>query len=241
MITVYKFGQIGDVSDPSPFCVKVEAYLRIAGLPYTTNSGALYLRKSPKGKLPYITDGDKIIADSSFILLYLKKTYGDKVDNHLTVTEKAVSHAFCKMIDENLYWAGVHGRWKPAHNMPAMKKQFFGNIPFPLNSIILRNARNNVLQALYKQGMGRHSDEEILEAGERDLKALSDFLADKQYFFGDQPCSLDATAYGILSQMIRVPHFTAPINEKAKTCKNLVDFTNRFHEKYFNDLAELPQ
>jgi glutathione S-transferase len=71
MIKLYKFGSIGDVCDASPFCVKVEAYLRLADLPYETLSGAQYLRKAPKGKLPFIEDNDNIIADSSFILKYL--------------------------------------------------------------------------------------------------------------------------------------------------------------------------
>jgi hypothetical protein len=62
MIKLHKFGPVGDVCDASPFCVKVEAYLRLAGLPYDTRSGAQYLRKAPKGKLPYIEDKAKLIA-----------------------------------------------------------------------------------------------------------------------------------------------------------------------------------
>ena len=53
MIKLYKFGQVGDVADASPFCVKVEAYLRLADIPYETVSGPQYLRKAPKGKLTF--------------------------------------------------------------------------------------------------------------------------------------------------------------------------------------------
>lgn len=235
MIKLYKFGQIGDVCDASPFCVKVEAYLKLTGLPYETLSGPQYLRKAPKGKLPYIEDSGKIIPDSSFILKYLKDTYGDTIDNHLSVEDKAIAHAFIKMIDENLYWALVHGRWKFEHNVAILNKAFFDDIPFPLNKIIAFKARNDVLKALYRQGMGRHSDDEVVEIGNRDLKALSDFLGSKIYFFGDKPTSLDATAYGILSQMIQVPIFIAPIFDKAKSYKNLVEFTDRFYKNYFQD------
>jgi glutathione S-transferase len=233
MIRLYKFGQIGDVCDPSPFCVKVEAYLKLAGLPYETLSGAHYLRKAPKGKLPYIEDNGTIVPDSSFILSYLKETYGDTIDSHLSVVDKAIAHAFIKMIDENLYWVLVHARWKLAHNVAILNKMFFGDIPFPLNKIIAFKARNEVLKALYKQGLGRHSDAEVVEIGDLDLKALSDFLGSKPYFFGDKPTSLDLAAYGILSQLIRVSVFIAPIFDKASAYKNLVEFTNRFHENYF--------
>ena len=111
----------------------------------------------------------------------------------------------------------------------------FGGIPFPLNKIIAFIARKNVLNASYKHGMGRHSDEEIIEIGNRDLKALSDFLGDKAYSFGDKPTTLDAVAYGILVELIRVPIFTAPIFDQAKSYGNLVRFTESFHANYFRD------
>jgi glutathione S-transferase len=234
MIKIYKFGPVGDICDASPFCVKVEAYLRLAGLPYETLSGARYLRQAPKGKLPFIEDNGKIIADSSFILEYLKETYGDTLDAGLSNTDKAIAHAFTKMIDENLYWILVHARWKLDHNAEILNNLFFSGIPFPLNKIIAFIIRKSVIKTLYKQGMGRHSDQEIVEIGNRDLKALADFLADKPYFFGDKPTTLDAVAYGMLVQMIRMPIFTAPVFDKAKSYKSLVEFTDRFHENYFS-------
>jgi glutathione S-transferase len=233
MIKLYKFGPVGDVCDASPFCVKVEAYLRLRGLPYETFSGAHYLRKAPKGKLPYIEDNGKVIADSGFILQYLKETYGDTLDAGLSDSDKAIAHAFTKMIDENLYWTIAHARWKLDHNAEVLNQTFFGGIPFPLNKIIASIMRKRVINRLYQHGMGRHSDEEIVEIGNRDLKALSDFLTDKPYFFGDKPTTLDAVVYGILAQMIRMTIFTAPVFDKAKSYKNLAEFTGRFHENYF--------
>lgn len=235
MIKLYKFGPIGDICDASPFCVKVESYLRMANLPYESLTGAQYLRQAPKRKLPYIEDNGNLIADSSFILNYLRKTYGDTLDGGLSAEEKAVAHAFGKMIEENLYWVLVHARWKLDHNWAILKNTFFSGIPFPLNNIIAIIARKDVMSALYKHGMGRHSDAEITEIGKRDLQALSDFLGDKHYFLGDKPCSLDAVAYGILVQMIRLETFSAPIFDQAKTYKNLVGFTGRFHDTYFSN------
>jgi glutathione S-transferase len=121
MIKLYKFGSIGDVCDASPFCVKIEAYLRLADLPYEALCGAQYLRKAPKGKLPFIEDNGKIIADSNFILKYLKETYGDTLDGDLSDADKAIAHAFIKMIDENLYWVLVHARWKLDNNWAILR------------------------------------------------------------------------------------------------------------------------
>jgi hypothetical protein len=128
----------------------------------------------------------------------------------------------------------VHARWKLEHNRAALQNAFFGDLPFLVNKIVARIARRNLLHQLHQHGMGRHLDNEIVGIGSRDLQALSDFLGDKRYFFGEQPTSLDAIAYGMLTQLIRVPLFTAPIFQRAKSYQNLVDYTERFHNTYFN-------
>lgn len=238
MIRLYKFGPIGDVCDASPFCAKVEAYLRMAKLPYEVRCGASYLWKAPKGKLPFIEDNGNVIADSSFILDYLSTTYGDSLDSGLSREDKAVAHAFSKLIEENLYWTLVHARWKLEHNRTALQNVFFGDIPFPINKIVARVARRNLQQQLYQHGMGRHSDKEIATLGAHALQALSDFLGGKRYFLGNKPTSLDASAYGILVEMIRVPVFTAPIFDKAKSYPNLADYTERFHNAYFKSQSQ---
>ena len=43
------------------------------------------------------------------------------------------------------------------------------------------------------QGMGVHKPEEIIEFGQNDLKVLSDMLADKPFFFGDEPTTVSKT------------------------------------------------
>ncbi|MBL4802707.1 MAG: glutathione S-transferase family protein [Emcibacter sp.] len=233
MIELFKFGSVGPVCDPSPFCAKVEAYLKMANLPYETHSGTEHMQNAPKGKLPYIKEDDKLIADSSFIFKYLKEKHGDILDGHLSDEQKATTHAYMKMIDENLYWTIVHSRWQLDHNWIILKDWFFSTLPFPLKLFVPGMVRKSALKGLKSHGMGRHSDAEIAEIGDWDLRALSDLLADKEYFFGDHPSSLDATAYGILAQMYLLKDFTAPIYDKARKYKNLMDYTNRIHDKYF--------
>jgi hypothetical protein len=40
------------------------------------------------------------------------------------------------------------------------------------------------------QGIGVHTPTEIEEFGQEDLKVLSDLLADKPFFFGDEPTTV---------------------------------------------------
>jgi glutathione S-transferase len=56
--------------------MKVENYLRMTSIPYEVVDD-FALAKAPKGKLPYIEDAGRAIADSGLILDYLKATYGD--------------------------------------------------------------------------------------------------------------------------------------------------------------------
>lgn len=73
MITLYTFGPAFGLPDPSPFVTKAEMLLKLAGLPYQTNTKGF--RKAPKGKLPYIEDAGTIIPDSTFIRWHLEQKY----------------------------------------------------------------------------------------------------------------------------------------------------------------------
>ena len=61
MITLYGFGPAFGLPDPSPFVIKVEVLLKMAGLEFRTDANGF--RKAPKRKLPYIDDGGTIVAE----------------------------------------------------------------------------------------------------------------------------------------------------------------------------------
>ena len=63
MITLYSFGPSNGLPEISPFVMKAEVLLKMAGLPFRTDTGGF--RKAPKGKLPSIDDEGEIVADST--------------------------------------------------------------------------------------------------------------------------------------------------------------------------------
>jgi glutathione S-transferase len=73
MITLYQFAPVWGIPNLSQACVKVETYLRMVDLPYEVRSTVPM--KGPKGKLPFIEDSGKKIADSRFIIEYLRRSY----------------------------------------------------------------------------------------------------------------------------------------------------------------------
>lgn len=231
MITLYNFGPFQGLADPSPFCLKVDCYMRAVGIEFETKSGANYIGKSPKHKLPYLEDDGKAIGDSSFIIDHLKEKYGDKLDGDLNGEQKAVARAFMKMLDENLYWCIVHSRWL-GENWPQVKKEFFGNMPLPLRLIVPAIAQRGVKKTLYLHGLGRHSKQEIIDIARKDITALSEYLGNKDYYLINKPTSLDVCVFAFLAEMI-VPELKCELNDIALSNENLVNFVHRMKNQFY--------
>jgi len=69
---VYLFAFLGLKDEHySPFCSKIEAYLKFSKIPYELMRGSP--NNSPTKKLPYIEINGELIYDSTFIIEYLKK------------------------------------------------------------------------------------------------------------------------------------------------------------------------
>ena len=229
MIQLYQFAPAFGLPNTSSFCLKLETYLRMVGLPFESVYG-IEMGKAPKGKMPYIVDGDKTIGDSNFIIDYLKQTYGDPLDAHLTASDRAISLAMRRLIEENLYWVMVHNRWIEPQNWETTKSVFFKDLPPILKAIVPGIARKETQKKLQGQGMGKHSSEEIYAIGMADITALADFLSDKPYFLGDAPTSLDASAYGILANILGSP-FDSPVKAKAQQLTNKYLDENNYTNK----------
>ena len=143
MIKLYQFKPTWGLPNPSPFCMKVETYLRMAGLSYEVINGAVPF-KAPKKKLPYIEDGTQMVADSGFIFKYLKQIYGDKLDENLSADEKASAHALSRLFEENLYWVALYSRWIEESIYLETKRVFFGAIPPILRELVAGRVRKGI-------------------------------------------------------------------------------------------------
>jgi glutathione S-transferase len=232
MIKLFVFGKKFGLVDPSPFVSKVHAFLKIAGLEYKVIASPKNLGKAPKGKLPFIIDGETAIGDSQDIIEYLKKKYKLDMDSHLNAEQKASAYLYTKSLDENLYWCMVWSRWQHEATWQIVKPMFFKGIPFPLSYVVPKIIRKKVIKSINAQGTGRHSEQEIIEIARKTFAALSDILADKTYFFGDKVSTFDATAYAFISSFTQAD-LDNDINTMTKTFKNLVAFADRFKQQYF--------
>ncbi len=236
MITLHQFARTWDIPNLSHFCTKIETYLRMTQLPYQIVE-TLPL-KAPRGKLPYIEDNGKKIADSRLIIRYLKATYGDPLDDHLSLEEKATAKAFQRLLEEHLFWVTMFARWGyTEQNWQVNKRAIFGVLPPVIRDMAAWVYRKRINSQIRGHGIGRHTQEEVFELGKEDIDALANFLGDKAYFMGDKPTSLDASAFGILVNTVNSP-IESPAKDYALTKTNITEYCTRMLSEFFPELTK---
>ncbi len=230
MITLYTFGPKFGLPDPSPFCMKAIVLLKMAGLEFKTAEADL--QKAPKRKAPYMDDDGTIVPDSTFIRLHLEKTRGIDFDEGLSDTDHAISWAFEKLCEDNLYWAVVEARWMNDRNFNAGPVQFFEAVPGIMRPLLVPMVRRQVRRDLKGQGTGRHSEAEIAELATRGISGLSAFLGDKPYLMGPAPCAADASVFATVANLL-CEVFESPLLDATKKHANLVAYRDRLMTQYF--------
>jgi glutathione S-transferase len=231
MLRLHQLPALDRAPSLSPFCTKVETYLRMAAIPYETVT-TVNPRSGPKGKLPFIEDGDRRVGDSGWILTHLKSTRGDAVDAHLSPRDHAAGHALRRTLEEHFYWALVYSRWFDERHWPRLAEIFLGSLPGPVRSVAGRVALATMKRTMRAHGIGRHGRDEIMAAGNADLDALAETLGDRPFLFGDTPSSYDAVAHAFLSNTLDVDMET-PLSEHARSKPALVDYCARMNARYY--------
>ncbi len=232
MITLYGFGPAMGLPEISPFVTKAHILLRMAGLPYETETNVGGLLKAPKGKLPYIRDDGAVASDSSFIRFHIEKKYGFDFDRGLSPAQKAMAWALERMCEEHLYWLIIDVRWLDDANFRAGPSKIFKSLPAPARPLVERYVRRVVRRTLRLQGLGRHDAASKLELARRDFFAISDILADKPFLFGDEPRGADASVGAfVMSALAKAT--VAPLRDAAESRPNLVAYGERISERFF--------
>ena len=236
MLTVYGFGPAFGLPDSSPYVLKLETWLRMAQVPYRSERGDV--RKAPKNKLPYVADGNRVIADSSQIIEYLEKKHNDPLnDKRFDPWDRALAQALKSLFEADLYYIVAYLRWWNDDDFEIMKNPLMGmaassGIPKFAVPGVVTLVRRRVRGQLDGQGIARHAREDVYAMGRTLVESASELLASKKFFLDDQPSKLDATAYGMLAALMAEP-FDNPVKACAKGRQNLVDYCERIRTTYW--------
>jgi glutathione S-transferase len=234
MIQLFAFPPAFGLPSPGPFAMKTEIHLKMAGLAYELRFEGY--ASAPKGKLPYIVDGENVVADSTFIRLYLERRYAIDFDDGYDDWQRSHAWTIERMVEDQLYWAMVHSRWAVDENFAKGPAHFFDRLPDDVQDTARQKQRNAVLGYLNGQGLGRHTVGEITELAEIGYRSLANLLGDKPYVLGDRPCGADASIFAQLASVL-TPFFDSSVREVAAAQHNLVAYRDRMMAKYFPEYA----
>lgn len=232
MITLFRFGPAWETFGCiSQFVLKVETYLRMADIEFSTTSlGATFGETAPKGKLPYIDHDGTTVADSSIIVGYLEEKFDNPLDGSLDALAKAQGHVIQRMVEEHIWWLMARERWWAPENP-------YWHTPGLLEGVDQASyeaVRDENYRKCNEHGVGAFTDAEFAERGRKDIEALATLLGDSSFLLGDKPTSVDATVYAFLWQIMNAP-YTSHLKEAALGQPRLVAYVDRIHEKYFSD------
>lgn len=228
-ITLYQYPKKKKSLSLSPFCLKLETYLRMAGIRYT-NVFLMNPSKAPKGKLPYININGELIGDSGLIITALASRYGSTLERHLTTENMAVALMVMRMLDEHLYWCIAYERW--VAGWTHWKQIMFAKVPVLLRSIVANKIQRHVKAQLKSAGMGRHSPQEVFQLAVQDLEALDELLGKKEYVFESGVSTIDAAVFAFIASIINTP-WDFQLKAWVLQHKGLVAHYERMTKAYF--------
>jgi glutathione S-transferase len=216
----------------SPFCAKLETYLRITEIPYKTGK----FSRGPKQKVPHVVLDGKPLGDSQLIIEELEKKLAAEgkrpLDEGLSPRDRALSRLVRRTMEEAYYFVGLYNRWKTDDGYAAVRAEFKKFVP----GLIIPVVRRATLKKLHHQGTGRHSYDEVMAMGAADLDAIAELLGDRPYLLGDAIRTVDCTVYAFLEGTLGFP-VDSPTKQRASAHGNLMAYRQRIRDRYWKDLT----
>jgi glutathione S-transferase len=240
MLKLFMVGSTWGVpfASAAPFPLKLEAWLRMNGLAYEAvieND----VRKGPKGKTPWIEDGALRMGDSELIISHLRQKHALDPDARLSATDRALAVAWHRTFEEHYHQAFEHQLFLGRGGAERIAS-FARTMPPIIRTIAPPIFLSGLRKQLHARGLGRHDEPEIIAMGKADLDAASAFLADKPYFLGHEPATVDACAFGFLATSVYVSGDN-PLFAHAASLRNLVDYCERMRARYFPETLDRKQ
>ena len=236
-IDFFQFAKPPNGPSPSGYCQKLETFFRAVNFKDYTLKDALPFT-APKGKLPYVQihrDGKTdTIADSHFIIKHLitSKLLPDP-DGGLSPEQQADSRAWQSWTEDLTYPAIVVTRWMRPANYAVMKNSM--PVPWVLKSVLGAYFYRVIKDAMWKHGVGRHSDDEVDELLKEYVDALEARLGNGGFFHGEEPTMADIIVYGFLANALGEaanPEYTKMLLASTRIRKYTAELTRRWFPEY---------
>jgi glutathione S-transferase len=233
-IKLFQFPRMFGIPNASPFCCKLETWLRITGIPYEVVDTP-DPRTGPKGKLPFIEDAGVRIADTSLIVDHLVRTRGADPDSRLDASQRAIALLVQRTLEEHYAFVLAYTHILRDEGWQHTRTRF-DSVPAIVRPLVGSLVRGRVKKMLWKQGVLRHSHEDIIESALRDWRAVLTVMSDGPFFFGDEPTGVDAIVFGALATSVLTPIET-PIRDFLRSQPTCIAYAERMRARFFPELA----
>jgi glutathione S-transferase len=217
----------------SPYCLKVESYLRLRRLDYRVEIGDL--RSAPRGQLPWVAVDGREIGDSTRILDYLEARSPDPLDAGLSATERALGWSVQRTLEESTVWALRYQRFVEPVAWRDTKLVVQQILPAALRPFLPALIRRQMQQALRAQGAGRHDAQGIYDLARRDFDAAASALGDKPFLAGGRVRSFDLSLFGFVASF-SCATARSPVTEHLLELDNLLAHHERMRQLCFPEM-----
>jgi glutathione S-transferase len=225
MITLYSYPKLFGVADNNGYGLKVFAFMRLAGVPFT-HEHIFDASKAPRGQLPYMVDDGETIGDSEAIIAHLNNKYALAIDGRLTAAQRDQNLLVTRLLDD-LYWVMSYSRWKDERYFPAFRDAMVREHP-SVTVEGLNKAQEFNFQRYYYAGIGRYAPQAAYARGLADLAVLARLVPAEGFVHGQQPTSIDAGIYGFIAN-IHFYDIDTPLKRFVTGQPNLVRHCTAIH------------
>jgi glutathione S-transferase len=225
MLTLYSYPSLFGVADNNGYGLKVYAFLKLAGVPFT-HEHIFDASAAPRGQLPYIVDDGETIGDSEAIIAHLIRKNRPTINAALSPAQCDTDLLVTRLLDD-LYWVMSYSRWKDDRYFPAFRDAFKREHP-QLTDEGLDRARAFNFQRYHFQGIGRFPPEDAYARGIADLGVLARLIPANGYVHGEAPWSIDAGIYGFIAN-INFYDIDTPLKRCVAAHPNLVRHCEAIH------------
>ncbi|VBB25728.1 unnamed protein product [Acanthocheilonema viteae] len=228
VVYLYQFSRAPSSPNISPFCFKVETWLRANKLKYELCN---YWDFQPWERyFPFIELNGERIFNSQLIVEQLQKRFN--LNDQLKEVDVGVARAIDQMIERNthyllLYFIFVENLPKFLQGLElSLIKRWF------IHSTI-SSFHSKVQRIFVDMGLVKCSRDDLIDMLQKDIAAIDVILGDKKFLFGVKPTASDFTVFGHLATSYYLP-FRQPItdilDDKYPRVKRLIE---RMRQHYY--------
>jgi metaxin len=143
------------------------------------------------------------------------------------------------LVDSILTNAELYITWCNEIVLTEITKKRYGSVyPWPLNHVQTLRKRYAVLKQLNFYDWKHLTFDEVVDKVDKLCQSLVLKLKDKEYFFGNSPCELDAIVFGHLFCIftMELPTTVSSLKETINKYSSLTQFCARIEKKYFGKI-----